>query len=109
MSNLAGHGKDARLVQADLLQPMFKVGDRIKDNDGFIGVITFISDRCITANSDKSIKSWNLGEIKGCLPISICSVESEPLVLPPETLENPIDRLLRYLQRCPKSLQFALP
>lgn len=73
-------------VQIDSLpEQSFKVGDRIKDKDGFIGVITSISDRCINAENSQSIKSWNLEELKGCLPISIYLGESERSPLQPET------------------------
>lgn len=42
----------------------FKVGDRIKDNDGFIGEITFISDRCVNVKGKNSVKSYNLEEFR---------------------------------------------
>lgn len=72
----------------------FQIGDRIKDKDGFIGVIKSVSDRCITAANENQIKSYNLALFKNirsfiqCLPTSTSLGESEPLALQPETLEK---------------------
>ena len=76
------------------LIPGFQIGDRIKDKDGFIGVIKSVSDRCITAANENQIKSYNLALFKNirsfiqCLPTSTSLGESEPLALQPETLEK---------------------
>lgn len=80
--------------QQPSLIPGFEIGDRIKDKDGFIGVIKSVSDRCITAANENQIKSYNLALFKNirsfiqCLPTSTSLVESEPLALQPETLEK---------------------
>ena len=93
MIALARHGKDSRLVQPSVI-PEFQIGDRIKDKDGFIGVIKSVSDRCITAANENQIKSYNLALFKNirsfiqCLPTSTSLVESEPLALQPETLKK---------------------
>jgi len=67
---------------------LIKIGDRIKDKDEFIGVITSINPRCITAKSDESIKSYNLEELKDPNFIKLCplhiSISSEELELSPK-------------------------
>ena len=71
----------------------FKVGDRVKDKDNFVGKIVSVSDRCITASNETCIKSYNLSLykdinsfIKLCLPTSTSLEVSEPLALQPVTL-----------------------
>jgi hypothetical protein len=85
--------KDPRLVQPSIIP--FQIGDRIKDKGHFIGVITSINPRCITAKSNKSIKSYNLEELKDPDFIKPCTLHTstisealEPLALQPETLEK---------------------
>lgn len=93
MTTLAGHGKDDRLIQAELpIVSPFKVGDRIKDKDNFVGEIVSVSDRCITASNETCIKSYNLSLykninsfIKLCLPTSTTSEDLELSVLQPNT------------------------
>lgn len=69
--------KDCKIINS-LPEQSFKVGDRIKDKDGFIGVITSISDHCINAENNEYIKSWNLEE---CLITSIGLEAAEPSVM----------------------------
>lgn len=70
---------------------LIKIGDRIKDKDEFIGVITSINPRCITARSDESIKSYNLEELKDPNFIKLCplhiSISSEELELSPKPVD----------------------
>jgi len=82
------------MIQQPLI-PGFQIGDRIKDKDDFIGVITSINPRCITAKSNESIKSYNLEELKDPDFIKPCTLHTstisealEPLALQPETLEK---------------------
>ncbi len=78
MIALAGHGKDPRLVQPSII-PEFQIGDRIKDKEGFIGVIKSASDRCITASNKDQIKSYNLTQFKNIRLFIECLPTSEPL------------------------------
>lgn len=84
----------ANEVNQSLPEQTFKVGDRVRDNDGFVGEITFVSSQCINVKGDHSIKSYNLVELTNideflkCLPTSICSGELEHSPLPPATLEK---------------------
>lgn len=81
MTTLAGHDKDPRLVQAELpIVP--KVGDRVKDADGFIGVVSLVSNKCINVTGSNSIKSWNLEE---CLNTGIGLEVLEPSVMQPDS------------------------
>jgi len=70
---------------------LIKVGDRIKDKDEFIGEVTSINPRCITAKSDESIKSYNLEELKDPNFIKLCplhiSISSEELELSPKPVD----------------------
>jgi hypothetical protein len=78
MIALAGHGKDPQLVQPSII-PEFQIGDRIKDKEGFIGVIKSTSDRCITASNKDQIKSYNLTQFKNIRLFIECLPTSEPL------------------------------
>lgn len=59
MIALAGHGKDSRLVQPSLI-PEFQIGDHVKDNDGFIGVITNLEPNHLTIENPTNRKCFNL-------------------------------------------------
>jgi hypothetical protein len=94
MIALAGHGKDSQLVQPSII-PELQIGDRIKDKDEFIGEITSINPRCITARSDESIKSYNLEELKDPNFIELCALPtSEPLSAELQFLLEQRDRLI---------------
>jgi hypothetical protein len=59
MIALAGHGKDPRLVQPSII-PEFQIGDRVKDSDGFTGVITDLKPNHLTIQSSGIRKCFNL-------------------------------------------------
>ena len=102
MNALAEHGKDPQLVQPELplsssrkrkpktkLPEGLKLGDRVRNlDDGEIGEVTFISDRCLNITTNKGTASHNLelftpqlesltNEEYQCSHISISSEELE--------------------------------
>lgn len=83
MITLAGHGKDPRLVQHSLI-PEFQIGDRVRDCDGFEGVITNLTSNHLTIKNETSRHCYNLPLCKKPLHklishISTASAASEPL------------------------------
>jgi hypothetical protein len=59
MIALAGHSKDPRLVQPSII-PEFQIGDRVKDSDGFTGVITDLKPNHLTIQGSNNRKCFNL-------------------------------------------------
>jgi hypothetical protein len=82
MIALARHGKDPRLVQPSII-PEFQIGDRVKDSDGFTGVITDLKPNHLTIQGSNNRKCFNLLLHKQPLHklishISTSSAELEP-------------------------------